>query len=298
MILNLKKRLFVTRKEGQRTNGPYAHYGSPMSSTAVSDGDWSTLATGSIALLMLLGLSLSFGKRFADSMVSTSPSTVSIFPNWLAGWLAISSAICVWDAMFVLNREGKWINSFEHVVWSPYKDYVKVDRLYGKIEDDFVFCQSLMNLAEVALNVVALILVSKKCHRQAAVVALVVCTMTCSKTILYHLMEWSCGGCNTVRPLRVVAIAPDPTHERSTFSQEQNDWTTFLTLYALPNGMWIWVPLYACVTLGARLASSPEKMPMKQTATTKAKKRTPRAKTPERTPKRSHRMRTRSSRKR
>eukprot|EP00939_MAST-03C_sp_MAST-3C-sp1_P000889 g889.t1 len=188
-------------------------------------------------------------------------SSSPFFPKWLAIWLLISSCICTWDFAFVLYRPL----SFEHPLWSPYKDYVKVDKLYANIQDDFVFCQSIMNFVEVCLNVASLCLLLKKRYKAAAVTALVVCTMTCSKTILYHLMELSCNGCNT----------------------DQNDWGTFIMLYVLPNGVWIWVPLYACVTLGSQFASEEP-----------AEKR--RARSPSslpQAPERTHKMRLRSSRK-
>ena len=85
--------------------------------------------------------------------------------------------------------------------------------------------------AEIFLNLYALRLLSSQKFKAASVTALVASAMTSSKTILYHVMEISCDGCNT----------------------KQNDWATFLTLYVLPNGVWIWVPMYACYVLGNSL---------------------------------------------
>ena len=57
--------------------------------------------------------------------------------------------------------------------------------------------------------------------------------MTCSKTILYHLIEITSGFHYT----------------------KQNDWATFITAYIIPNGIWVWVPLAAAIKLGGALAA-------------------------------------------
>ena len=159
----------------------------------------STLQTGSIALVgivMIAGILGHFVRRAFDS-----PSMY--FPQWIAVWLAISTLICTWDASFVLNRETS-IDSFNNPIWMPYQDYVKVDQLYGKVNDDFVWSQSILNIVEICINILALYLLSKKEFKQASVTALVACAMTSSKTVLYHVMEYSaCSeshgieGCNT-----------------------------------------------------------------------------------------------------
>ena len=89
-----------------------------------------------------------------------------------------------------------------------------------------------MNLVEVALNLYALVLLSQRRFKAGAVVATVVLAMTCAKTVLYHLMEFSCNFCNT----------------------KQNDTFTMFALYLFPNGLWIWVPLLGAITMGRALA--------------------------------------------
>jgi hypothetical protein len=182
--------------------------------------------TGLLAVVGLLAY-------VARSGFPSSPA----FPRWIAIWLLISSAICSWDASFVFNRQTA-LDSFNHPLWSPYKDYVQVDRLYGKVDNDFVWSQSVLNVLEICINLLALNFLSRRSFRKAAVTALVACAMTSSKTILYHVMEISCHG----------------TPRSNT---AQNDWPTFLTLYVFPNGVWIWVPMLACFQLGARLVAEP-----------------------------------------
>jgi hypothetical protein len=187
----------------------------------------STIQTGGIALAILAVVVVSLGAFLAKSF-EVSP----YFPRWVAVWFVISSFICMWDALYILNRENPAVDSRNNIIWAPYKDYVKVDYLY-RDDSDFVWSQSILNLFEISLNLISLYLLSSKKFKQAAAVALVVSAMTSSKTILYHVMEISCHGCNS----------------------KQNDWATFLTLYILPNGVWIWVPMYVCIVLGSALSA-------------------------------------------
>ena len=88
-----------------------------------------------------------------------------------------------------------------------------------------------MNLVEAAFNVISLILLKRKQFKGAAVFALVTSVMTCSKTIIYHLLEFISDYQYT----------------------KHNDNWTFCVLYLLPNGVWIWVPMYASIVLGRGL---------------------------------------------
>jgi hypothetical protein len=166
----------------------------------------------------------------AYQLVGSLPSSRQ-FPKWVAIWLTVSSLICLWDASFVLLRPA----SFDIPLWAPYLDYIQVDKLYGNVEDTFVWSQSIMNLLEVGLNLYSLSLLHDKQFRAAAVMAVVVSTMTSSKTVLYHLMDYACGFCNSAH----------------------NDAFTLVVLYFLPNGVWIWVPAFVAFHLGCILAEEP-----------------------------------------
>lgn len=182
------------------------------------------LSSGIFALILLTAACYACGKKYVGDY------SAKRFPKWIAAWLLISSMICVWDALFVFNRPA----SFKNVIWAPYRDYVVVDKLYGDTTDDFVFCQSVMNLVEVFLNICALNLVSNKRERYASVFALVASAMTCAKTVLYFLME----------------ISSDFSHTG------HNTRTTFYSLFVLPNGIWILVPFLCCIVLGRSLAEN------------------------------------------
>ena len=181
------------------------------------------LMHGTLQLAILIVAMLSAGYFLCKSFPRTD-----VFPLRVAQWLVISSMICVWDASFVLLRP--W--SFDHPLWSPYRDYVQVDKLYGDLESDFVWSQSILNVAEICVNALALFMLRSGQPRKGAVTALFVCACTASKTLLYHVMEVSCGLCNV----------------------GHNDAKTLVMLYLIPNGIWIAVPILCAFALGKNLA--------------------------------------------
>jgi hypothetical protein len=184
------------------------------------------LLHGTMCMVVLVVVVLTL----AVVVVKALPSA-EVFPKWVAIWLIVSTLICLWDASFVMFRP----DSFDIMLWAPYADYIRVDKLYGNVDDSFVWSQSVMNIVECGLNIYALLLLRDKKFRAAAVMAVVVSTMTSSKTILYHLMEYACGFCNTAH----------------------NDAFTLVMLYFLPNGVWIWVPAFVAFHLGGLLSESP-----------------------------------------
>ena len=99
-------------------------------------------------LLLFAGICV-VGLVVASLISSTAGSHI---PGWILKWLSFSSIICTWDALFVLNRPG----SFDSPLWFPYKNYVVVDRLYGDVENPWVWTQSCLNVVEVVFNLVAL----------------------------------------------------------------------------------------------------------------------------------------------
>ena len=116
-----------------------------------------------VALVVLLTLCTACAQFFLRGIKGST-----LFPVWIARWLALSSLIVTWDASFVLLRP--W--SVGHPLWHPYTQYVQIDKLYGDMSDNFVYAQSLVNLVENCLNLSALRLLRKGHTRMAAVVAL------------------------------------------------------------------------------------------------------------------------------
>jgi len=60
--------------------------------------------------------------------------------------------------------------------------------------------------------------------------------MTCAKTVIYGLSDYYCG--------------PD-----GWCATGHNSWKTWLTLYVLPNGVWIVVPFIVTIALGRMIIS-------------------------------------------
>jgi len=142
-------------------------------------------------------------------------------PGYLQVWLLVSSLIVCWDAGFVLNRPRTFPGGDLHAFWKPYALYITVDKMYGNLSDAFVTSQSWLNLVEVAMNFAALRLyqggvASRKGRAIACLVALVSLSFTFWKTALYMMYGQD-----------------DASH---------NPWTTYISLYAIPNGLWILVP--------------------------------------------------------
>ena len=82
-----------------------------------------------VEALLLLGGVLGVGATFALVFLRGLRSS-PLFPLWVARWLAMSSLIVTWDALFVLLRP--W--SMSQLLWAPYRDYVAIDRLYADVD--------------------------------------------------------------------------------------------------------------------------------------------------------------------
>ena len=82
-----------------------------------------------VEALLLLGGVLGVGAAFALGFLRGLRSS-PLFPLWVARWLAMSSLIVTWDALFVLLRP--W--SMSQLLWAPYRDYVAIDRLYADVD--------------------------------------------------------------------------------------------------------------------------------------------------------------------
>ena len=138
--------------------------------------------------------------------------------------------------------------------------------MYGDLDDDFVVSQSIMNLLEVSMNIFALQRLFAGQVKEAMIMALIVSTMTCSKTILYFLMEVVSGFKNTAH----------------------NDNFTLFLLYVFPNGVWIFVPGAVVFVLSSRFISS--KAPSsKKTSASKSRTRS-KSKSPSKSTRRSARL--------
>jgi hypothetical protein len=107
--------------------------------------------------------------------------------GFITYWLLLSSLIVVWDAGFVLTRPhsmpgGKWAH-----IWKPSELYITIDKMYGNMEDKFVFTQSCFNVLEIIINLTAFCLLITKRTRLGALIALCGLCFTFWKTCIYFV---------------------------------------------------------------------------------------------------------------
>lgn len=142
-------------------------------------------------------------------------------PSWIVTWFYTTAIICTIDASFIVFRPhtlpgGAFFNFF-----FPYKWYIYTDQRYGDINDSYVFTQSLMNYAEVFLNVLVLYYHYAGSSKTKPL-AYTVSVMTFWKTVLYIAMFYELAGGKDYR-------------RGNSFLEE-----VFLVL--IPNGIWILLP--------------------------------------------------------
>ncbi|OZJ05875.1 hypothetical protein BZG36_00934 [Bifiguratus adelaidae] len=169
-------------------------------------------------------------------------------PIWIKGWFAISTILVVWDIFYCLLRPRSMLGGDLHWIWAPYNLYGKVDHGYGwpafNRGDGFTSAQAWMNLVESIMNVGYLYLLEKPSVSigQANLLAFAAVVMTLAKTVLYFLNDYCAGWRNS----------------------GHNDLYTWVTLYLVPNGMWILVPsilvIYFANDLVRRLSRTSKKV--------------------------------------
>ncbi|KAI5804460.1 hypothetical protein EDC01DRAFT_420903 [Geopyxis carbonaria] len=148
-------------------------------------------------------------------------------PTLVPLWLTISTLIVCWDISYCLLRPASMPGGRYHFLYTPYALYAQIDYIYGPQalaeNNGFTGAQAWMNVVESLLN---LCYASQywrgKRDGKMALLGLVAVSMTWSKTCLYALNE-ACSGWKGIG---------------------HNDAYTLLTLYVIPNGLWIVMPAY------------------------------------------------------
>lgn len=156
---------------------------------------------------------------------------MQLLPRWIVNWLIISGVIQAYDALFVLTKPLSDVGNTLGFLWPGHHLYARYDHRYAAF-DAFGSAQSWGNLVEVLA--IAWVLLNRKTTR-GALGALVVCTATFWKTILYFLVE-ICGNLNYTKHVL-----------------DAGDTKGFLGIVIAPNAVWIVVPALAIVTLLRRL---------------------------------------------
>ncbi|XP_014780534.1 uncharacterized protein LOC106876485 [Octopus bimaculoides] len=161
-----------------------------------------------------------------------SSSTTGFLPGWVTTWFVLTAAICTWDASFIMLRPLSFPEGPLSQFWYPYKYYINLDKRYGNMEDSYVYTQSLMNYAEVILNLYTCYL-DKIRSRHTIPLAFTVTVMTFWKTVLYFLMFAEPCGDTSYR------TGNSPLSE--------------FFLVIIPNGVWLVLPLLVLVKLWAHI---------------------------------------------
>lgn len=153
-------------------------------------------------------------------------------PWWMVVWFYVTALVCTYDASFVVFRPYTLPGGQLWGFFRLYKYYIYTDQRYRDVNDSYSYTQSLMNYAEVIINIVTLVYHYKN-RAETKALAFTVCVMTFWKTVLYIAMFYELAGGQNFR-------------EGNTLLQE-----IFLVL--IPNGVWIVLPLICMKNLWSTL---------------------------------------------
>ena len=157
------------------------------------------------------------------------------FPTWVKAWLVAHSLV----TFLVLA----WDSTFEHPFWEHYNaKVIHLPELPGwhpdKMFDPLGSAHGAVNMAEIALNVLALSLLCAGKAKAAAASTILVSISSVVKTVMCVPPQPDEPMCVSVRFL------VNPQHA--------------LMVYLAPNGALIWVPVAAVLHLLVRLTSEEE----------------------------------------
>ncbi|EKM77576.1 hypothetical protein AGABI1DRAFT_101621 [Agaricus bisporus var. burnettii JB137-S8] len=152
---------------------------------------------------------------------------------WISAWFILSAPVVLWDAGYCFMRPRSMKGGDLHWIWRPYELYQVVYGLPGLEQNNgFTNAQSFMNVVETILNLVYIYLAHGVQSPSAPVVGLSAVVMTLAKTVLYWLNDYYCGFCNI----------------------GHNDVFTLITLWIIPNGIWLVIPSIITWVLGNDIA--------------------------------------------
>ncbi|KAL0565840.1 hypothetical protein V5O48_016177 [Marasmius crinis-equi] len=157
--------------------------------------------------------------------------------TWVSLWFLITFPVIFWDVTYCFMRPRSFEGGDLHWYWSPYKLYQNIDLVYGveayKRGDGFANAQSLLNVVENLLNGLYLYTAHVTAWPPATLIGFTSASLTLAKTILYWAQEYYCNYC---------AVG-------------HNDLKTLITLWVIPNGLWIVVPSLVVYRLGSDLVA-------------------------------------------
>ncbi|KAH9919464.1 uncharacterized protein BXZ73DRAFT_92065 [Epithele typhae] len=147
-------------------------------------------------------------------------------------WFILTAPVIFWDASYCFLRPRSMVGGDLHWIWKPYAIYQNVDYVYGlkALEENsgFTNAQSALNIVETLMNIGYVYLAHVSGSPGAPLLGFAAAVMTLSKTVLYWLQEYYCGGC---------AVG-------------HNDLQTLFIYWIVPNGLWLILPSYIIYVLG------------------------------------------------
>eukprot|EP01080_Neovahlkampfia_damariscottae_P002577 gene2577-3539_t len=114
-----------------------------------------------------------------------------MIPKWIIVWFIISNILCFYDCAFLLTRPESLKGGSLYWLFSGYTEmYGVADPKYLDMKDGFVLAQCYVNMVEMLFNTLSLFFYFTSSVKNSAMFGLVASVMTCSKTVLYFLMDY------------------------------------------------------------------------------------------------------------
>jgi hypothetical protein len=155
-------------------------------------------------------------------------------PRWIVIWFVVGMSVVAWDVSFVLLRPSSMPGGSLAAFWGPYANYIAVDRSYADVGNAFVSAQAIMSAFEILVGLAALWFNRLRRVGIALLLAFTMSALTGAKTVLLLVIELVSGfesvGHNTV----VDAVS----------------------MYLVPNLVWVVVPALVVVATGRRLVAA------------------------------------------
>jgi hypothetical protein len=135
-------------------------------------------------------------------------------------WFIVSAVVCAVDATFVVMRP--WSLTAAGQPWATWQHYATFDKRYANMSDAWVVLQSYLNFAEIAIQLIVVLLGLLGRNGAAHRLAMVVSTMTLWKTAIYFGMEYLEGSVYT----------------------KHNSMEDLMLMFVVPSSFWVTVPLF------------------------------------------------------
>jgi len=119
---------------------------------------------------------------------------------WISLWFLITAPIILWDAGYVLMRPRSMEGGDLRWFWSSFELFERIDHVYSvkgyHEKAGFAPAAAVSNLIETSLNLAYLYTVHISPRNIAPLLGFSGASLTLSKTTLWILQEYYCGGCS------------------------------------------------------------------------------------------------------